>query len=87
MATLWGPRSPHIQIIDMVALTGSGRSGQHVASSASASFKRVHLELGEKAPGRCVRRRRLASRSDHNQDHGFVEFRPGMWPALPDHRL
>lgn len=36
--------------VDMVALTGSGRSGQHVASSASASFKRVHLELGGKAP-------------------------------------
>ncbi|TJV97097.1 MAG: aldehyde dehydrogenase family protein [Mesorhizobium sp.] len=36
--------------IDMVALTGSGRSGQQVAASASNSFKRVHLELGGKAP-------------------------------------
>ncbi|RUU12544.1 aldehyde dehydrogenase family protein [Mesorhizobium sp. USDA-HM6] len=36
--------------IDMVALTGSGRSGQLVAASASSSFKQVHLELGGKAP-------------------------------------
>ncbi|ESX65377.1 hypothetical protein X758_29935 [Mesorhizobium sp. LSHC416B00] len=36
--------------IDMVALTGSGRSGKHVAASAANSFKRVHLELGGKAP-------------------------------------
>lgn len=36
--------------IDMVALTGSGRSGQMVASAASGNFKRVHLELGGKAP-------------------------------------
>ena len=36
--------------IDMVALTGSTRSGQLVAQSAAATIKRVHLELGGKAP-------------------------------------
>ncbi|WP_291279958.1 aldehyde dehydrogenase family protein [Galactobacter sp.] len=36
--------------IDMVALTGSVRAGSAVAESASASLKRVHLELGGKAP-------------------------------------
>lgn len=36
--------------VDMVTLTGSSRSGRHVASSASGSLKRVHLELGGKAP-------------------------------------
>jgi aminobutyraldehyde dehydrogenase len=36
--------------IDMVALTGSVRAGSSVAQSASASVKRVHLELGGKAP-------------------------------------
>ncbi|WP_222121383.1 aldehyde dehydrogenase family protein [Corynebacterium glyciniphilum] len=36
--------------IAMVALTGSVNSGKTVAESASDSLKRVHLELGGKAP-------------------------------------
>lgn len=36
--------------IDMVALTGSVRSGKAVATQAGESLKRVHLELGGKAP-------------------------------------
>lgn len=36
--------------IDMVALTGSVGSGRAVASGASSTLKRVHLELGGKAP-------------------------------------
>ncbi|WP_166968811.1 aldehyde dehydrogenase family protein [Brevibacterium atlanticum] len=36
--------------IDLVALTGSVPSGQAVATSAGESLKRVHLELGGKAP-------------------------------------
>ena len=38
---------PHI---DMIALTGSVNSGKAVALNASESLKRVHLELGGKAP-------------------------------------
>jgi len=34
----------------MVSVTGSVRAGKEVAASASASLKRVHLELGGKAP-------------------------------------
>ena len=34
----------------MVAITGSVRAGMEVAESASADLKRVHLELGGKAP-------------------------------------
>jgi betaine-aldehyde dehydrogenase len=34
----------------MVAITGSVRAGMEVAKSASADLKRVHLELGGKAP-------------------------------------
>jgi betaine-aldehyde dehydrogenase len=34
----------------MVAITGSVRAGAEVATSAAASLKRVHLELGGKAP-------------------------------------
>ncbi|EWT01475.1 phenylacetaldehyde dehydrogenase [Intrasporangium oryzae NRRL B-24470] len=34
----------------MVAITGSVRAGMHVAESAAKDLKRVHLELGGKAP-------------------------------------
>ena len=36
--------------VDMVSLTGSVATGKHIAESASRSLKRVHLELGGKAP-------------------------------------
>jgi betaine-aldehyde dehydrogenase len=36
--------------VDMVSLTGSIATGKHVARTASETLKRVHLELGGKAP-------------------------------------
>ena len=36
--------------VDMVSLTGSVESGKKVAAAASETLKRVHLELGGKAP-------------------------------------
>jgi betaine-aldehyde dehydrogenase len=36
--------------VDMAAITGSVRAGMQVAEEASKSVKRVHLELGGKAP-------------------------------------
>jgi aldehyde dehydrogenase (NAD+)/aminobutyraldehyde dehydrogenase len=36
--------------VDLVAITGSVGSGQQVAASAANTVKRVHLELGGKAP-------------------------------------
>jgi betaine-aldehyde dehydrogenase len=36
--------------VDMVSLTGSPETGKKVAAAAAATVKRVHLELGGKAP-------------------------------------
>jgi betaine-aldehyde dehydrogenase len=36
--------------VDMVSLTGSVGTGKHIARTAADSLKRVHLELGGKAP-------------------------------------
>jgi betaine-aldehyde dehydrogenase len=36
--------------VDMVGLTGSVQTGKHIARVAADSLKRVHLELGGKAP-------------------------------------
>ncbi len=36
--------------VDMLALTGSVETGKHIARSAADTLKRVHLELGGKAP-------------------------------------
>jgi len=36
--------------VNMVSLTGSVETGKHIAAAASATLKRVHLELGGKAP-------------------------------------
>ncbi len=66
-------RSSSTRSPQMVAITGSVRAGMEVAGSAAADLKRVHLELGGKAPvvvfddadvgrgGRGDRRRRATS--------------------------
>jgi len=36
--------------VDMVSLTGSVETGKHIARTAADSLKRLHLELGGKAP-------------------------------------
>ncbi len=38
------------KVPQMVSITGSGRAGREVAQAAAADLKRVHLELGGKAP-------------------------------------
>jgi len=53
---LTGPGQPTGQAlishpdVDMVSLTGSVETGKHIARTAADSLKRVHLELGGKAP-------------------------------------
>jgi betaine-aldehyde dehydrogenase len=45
-----GERVVRHEGVQMVSLTGSVRAGKAVAAAASESLKRVHLELGGKAP-------------------------------------
>ena len=70
--------------VDMVSLTGSVETGKRIAASAASTLKRVHLELGGKAPvivfddvddgerARDDRRRRLLQRGSglHRRDAG-----------------
>ncbi len=62
----------------MVAITGSVRAGMAVARSAANDVKRVHLELGGKAPAIVVRgcRAREGGRRDHHR--GLLQRRPGL---------
>jgi aminobutyraldehyde dehydrogenase len=48
--TVVGNRISEHPDVDLVAITGSVGSGQKVAASAASTVKRVHLELGGKAP-------------------------------------
>lgn len=50
LGSVVGARLAEHPDIAMIALTGSARSGRAVARAASDSLKRVHLELGGKAP-------------------------------------
>lgn len=57
--------------VDMIALTGSVRSGRNVARAASDSLKRVHLELGGKAPVLIFADADLAAAASSLRNAGF----------------
>ncbi|WP_454813055.1 aminobutyraldehyde dehydrogenase [Paenarthrobacter nitroguajacolicus] len=50
LGSVVGQRISEHPDVDLVAITGSVGSGQKVAAAASSTVKRVHLELGGKAP-------------------------------------
>ena len=64
--------------IAMIALTGSVRSGKAVARAAAESLKRVHLELGGKAPVVIFPDADLAGRRDRAARRRLLELRPGV---------
>ena len=67
----------------MIALTGSVRSGKAVARAAAESLKRVHLELGGKAPVVIFAGRRPGRRGDRAARRRLLELRPGVRRRLP----
>ena len=62
----------------MVSITGSVRAGMEVAGAAARDLKRVHLELGGKAPVRRVRRRRPGEGGGGHCDRRLLQCRPGL---------
>jgi betaine-aldehyde dehydrogenase len=68
-------------IPQMVSITGSVRAGQEVARAAAAGLKRVHLELGGKAPPTGRPRRRASPRPRTSTRGRTAPRPPGCWPA------
>ena len=64
--------------IRMVSLTGSVETGKWIARAAADTLKRVHLELGGKAPGRRLRRRRHGGGARDDRRHRLLQRRPGL---------
>ena len=62
----------------MVSVTGSVRAGMEVASSASQTLKRVHLELRWQGAGHRLRRRRHRLGRGEHRDRGLLQRRPGL---------
>ena len=69
--------------VAMVSLTGDVATGKLIARAAADSLKRVHLELGGKAPvDRVRRRRRRGARRDPHRDR-LLQLGPGLHRAVP----
>ena len=65
-------------IPQMVSITGSVRAGMEVAKSASSDLKRVHLELGGKAPVIVFCRRRLSEGGRGHRRCGLLQRGSGL---------
>ena len=69
--------------VAMVSLTGNVETGKLIARTAAETLKRVHLELGGKAPVDRVRRRRRRSRDRDAHRDGVLQLGPGLHRAVP----
>ena len=70
-------------IPQMVSITGSVRAGMQVAAAAAADVKRVHLELGGKAPVVDLRRRRPREGGRGDRGRRLLQRRPGLHGGDP----
>ncbi len=67
----------------MVAITGSVRAGMEVAEAASADLKRVHLELGGKAPVIVFDDADIAAAAEGIAGAGLLQRGPGLHRCHP----
>ena len=67
----------------MVAITGSVRAGMEVADSAAADLKRVHLELGGKAPVIVFDDADIEKAAEGIAVAGLLQRRPGLHRRHP----
>ena len=64
--------------VDMLALTGSVDTGKHFARTAADTLKRVHLELGGKAPVVVFDDVSLRERAGDDRRHRLLQRRAGL---------
>ena len=64
--------------VDMVSLTGSVETGKHIARTAADTLKRVHLELGGKAPVVVFDDVGAGERAGDDRRHRLLQRRPGL---------
>ncbi len=70
----------------MVAITGSVRAGMQVAEAASRDVKRVHLELGGKAPVIVFDDADVEAAAEAIADRRLLQRRPGLHRRHPGAR-
>ena len=70
---LVAPRGHH-----MVSITGSVRAGKAVAAAAADSLKRVHLELGGKAPVIVFDDADVEAAAEEDRGRRLLQRRPGL---------
>ena len=71
----------------LVAITGSVRAGMEVASAASSDLKRVHLELGGKAPVIVFDDADIALAAETHRCRRLLQRRAGLHGGDPRDRL
>ena len=83
-------RAPHRRLarghpkVGMISVTGDTETGKHIAKIAADMVKRLHLELGGKAPV-IVFDDADVDRHRQPQDLLVLERRPGLHGAVPGH--
>ena len=72
------PRSSRHRDVEMVSLTGSPATGKWIAREAADTLKRVHLELGGKAPVVVFDDVDMETAHGDDRRHRLLQRRPGL---------
>ena len=71
--------------VGMISVTGDTDTGKHIAKVAAERVKRLHLELGGKAPVVVFDDADLAAVVENLKVFSILERRPGLHGAVPRH--